>query len=231
MSYFGKFYISGPQAQQAADWVFTGILPMVHLQNVQLLNVQVKNVQLQNVQLQNVQLLIVQLQNVQLQYFQLQGVQLQDVQITKRPDYQTSSLPNVQFTKRPVYQTSRLPNVQITKHKSSLYISINLQQRYTQIAKRKKHRYALYHKVLTYVEYRAVSGVFQNIDPPPPSPPSECVLPPAPKAGGTPSLGPVREVGGSIFWKTPDIGLASYSIISLCAILTKLDKLCQQGCH
>jgi hypothetical protein len=34
------------------------------------------------------------------------------------------------------------------------------------------------HKVLTYVEYRAVSGVFQNIDPPPPSPPSDCVLPP-----------------------------------------------------
>jgi hypothetical protein len=32
-------------------------------------------------------------------------------------------------------------------------------------------------KVLTYVEYRAVSGVFQNMDPPPPSPPSECVLP------------------------------------------------------
>jgi hypothetical protein len=35
------------------------------------------------------------------------------------------------------------------------------------------------HKVLTYVENRAVSRVlFQNIDPPPPSPPSECVLPP-----------------------------------------------------
>jgi hypothetical protein len=34
------------------------------------------------------------------------------------------------------------------------------------------------HKVLTYVEYRAVPGVSQNenIDPhPPPSPPSECV--------------------------------------------------------
>jgi hypothetical protein len=30
-----------------------------------------------------------------------------------------------------------------------------------------------YHKVLTYVEYRAVPGVFQNIDPPTPSPPSE----------------------------------------------------------
>ncbi len=27
------------------------------------------------------------------------------------------------------------------------------------------------------VEYRAVSCVFQNIDPPPPSPPGECVLP------------------------------------------------------
>jgi hypothetical protein len=33
------------------------------------------------------------------------------------------------------------------------------------------------HKVLTYVENRAVSRVLQNIDPPPPSPPSECVLP------------------------------------------------------
>jgi hypothetical protein len=52
------------------------------------------------------------------------------------------------------------------------------------------------HKVLTYVEYRAVSGVFQNIEPPPPSPGVE---------GG----------GGSIFWKTLDIGLASYSMISL----------------
>ncbi len=34
------------------------------------------------------------------------------------------------------------------------------------------------HKVLTYVEYRAVSGVFQNIDPPTLSPLSECVLHP-----------------------------------------------------
>jgi hypothetical protein len=53
--------------------------------------------------------------------------------------------------------------------------------------------------------YRAVSGVFQNIDPPPTSPPSECFLPAPGGEGG----------GGSIFWKTPDIGLASYSIISL----------------
>jgi hypothetical protein len=33
------------------------------------------------------------------------------------------------------------------------------------------------------IEYRAVSGVFQNIDPPPPSPPSECVLPPHRRRG------------------------------------------------
>jgi hypothetical protein len=39
------------------------------------------------------------------------------------------------------------------------------------------------HKVLTYIEYRAVSDVFQNIDPPPPSPPSECVLPPHQRRG------------------------------------------------
>ncbi len=66
-----------------------------------------------------------------------------------------------------------------------------------------------YHKVFTYVEYRAVSGVFQNIDP---SPPSECVLPPHQRRTHSPG----GEGGGeSIFWKTPDIGLASYSIISL----------------
>ncbi len=38
------------------------------------------------------------------------------------------------------------------------------------------------HKVLTYVEYKAVSGVFQNIDSTP-SPPSECVLPPHQRRG------------------------------------------------
>ncbi len=49
----------------------------------------------------------------------------------------------------------------------------------------------LHHKVLTNVEYRAVSGVFQNIDPPPPtpSPRSECVLPPQQRRGGTHSPG------------------------------------------
>jgi hypothetical protein len=51
------------------------------------------------------------------------------------------------------------------------------------------------HKVLTYIciEYRAVSGVW----------------------GGGHTRWLERGGGGPIFWKTPDIGLASYSIISL----------------
>ncbi len=44
------------------------------------------------------------------------------------------------------------------------------------------------HKVLTYIECRAVSGVFRTIDPPP-SPPSECVLPPHQRRGGGYTLG------------------------------------------
>ncbi len=77
--------------------------------------------------------------------------------------------------------------------------------------------HTLHHKVLTYVEYRAVSGVFQSIDPPPPSSPSECVLPPHQRRGGywgTHSPGG----GGSVFWKMSDIGLASCSINSLRAL-------------
>jgi hypothetical protein len=70
------------------------------------------------------------------------------------------------------------------------------------------------HKVLTCVEYRSVSGVFQTVTPTHPSPPSECVLLPHQRRGGTHSPGG-EGGGGSIFWKTPDIGLASYSIISL----------------
>jgi hypothetical protein len=49
---------------------------------------------------------------------------------------------------------------------------------------------------------------------PTPPPPSECVLTPHQRRGGTHSPGG-EGGGGSIFWKTPDIGLASYSIISL----------------
>ncbi len=50
---------------------------------------------------------------------------------------------------------------------------------------------------------------------PPPSPPSECV-PLAPKAGGTHSPG---GEGGEVskFWKTPAIGLASYTNLSTAA--------------
>ncbi len=72
----------------------------------------------------------------------------------------------------------------------------------------------MYRKVPTYIEQRAVCGVFRSFDfdpPPPPHPIStQRVCPsPAPKAGGTHSLG--GEGGGAIFRKTPDIGLASYN--------------------
>ncbi len=56
------------------------------------------------------------------------------------------------------------------------------------------------HKVLTYVEYRAVSGVFQNIDPPPPSPLSECVLSQYQRRMGTHSPGG-EGVGGQYIGK------------------------------
>ncbi len=69
------------------------------------------------------------------------------------------------------------------------------------------------HKVLTYVEYRAVSGVFQNYWPPTPLSTQRVCPPPAPKAGGT--LTPGGEGGGGSFSKAPDLGLASFSIISL----------------
>jgi hypothetical protein len=54
-----------------------------------------------------------------------------------------------------------------------------------------------------------MSLVFQNIDPPPPSPPVECV-PPA-FVGGKDTIARGRGGGGSIFWKTRDIGVPSYS--------------------
>ncbi len=59
----------------------------------------------------------------------------------------------------------------------------------------------LLHKVLSYIEYRAVSGVFRTIDP---ASVSSTAHSPGGKGGGR-----------SIFRKTPDIGLASYSIIPL----------------
>jgi hypothetical protein len=101
---------------------------------------------------------------------------------------------------------------------------------------------------LTYVEYRAVSGVFQNIDPPPPLHPASVSSPCSKGWGYTDSPGGEgvggsifgrRQAwgGGAIFWKTPDIGLASYSIIPLrfdpvylyCYHLGSLGGRCQ-GC-
>jgi hypothetical protein len=52
-----------------------------------------------------------------------------------------------------------------------------------------------------------MSGVFQNIDPPPPSLPGECV----PRAFGGEG-GRTHSLGGggwSIFWKTPDTALCT----------------------
>ncbi len=84
----------------------------------------------------------------------------------------------------------------------------------------KGYKLVITKKVLRYVEYRAVSGVFQNtkILPPrrPPLYPASASYPPTTKAGGGGIHSPGGEGGGgSIFWKTPDIGLASYIIISL----------------
>jgi hypothetical protein len=63
-----------------------------------------------------------------------------------------------------------------------------------------------------YVEYRAVSGVFQNIEPPLTA---QLVCTPPPLVRGENTLAGWRGGGWSIFWMTPDIGLASYSIIPL----------------
>jgi hypothetical protein len=65
-----------------------------------------------------------------------------------------------------------------------------------------------------YVEYRAVSGVFRTIDPPPPLSLAS-VSSPRTKGGVVQTRRAVRGWGGSIFRKTPDIGLASYNIIPL----------------
>ncbi len=75
----------------------------------------------------------------------------------------------------------------------------------------------LWHKVLTYI-YRVQSSVWRlpNYWPPTPSTPSECVLPPHQRRGGGGyTLAGRYRGGGSIVRKTPDFGLASYSIIPL----------------
>jgi hypothetical protein len=58
-----------------------------------------------------------------------------------------------------------------------------------------------------------MSDVFQNIDPPPPSPPGECV-PPTFGAGGGHTRWVERE-GRSIFWKTQGTALYSTYVSTL----------------
>ncbi len=65
------------------------------------------------------------------------------------------------------------------------------------------------------IEYRAVSGVFRNIDPQPPLHPAIVSSPRTQRRGGGYTFSGRWGGGGSIFRKTPDIGLASYSIIPL----------------
>jgi hypothetical protein len=61
-----------------------------------------------------------------------------------------------------------------------------------------------------------MAGVFQNIDPPPPSPPGECVSP-AFGAGGGHTRWVERGGGGPIFWKTPGTALYSTYVSTLCS--------------
>jgi hypothetical protein len=65
-----------------------------------------------------------------------------------------------------------------------------------------------------------MAGVFQNIDPPSPSPPGECV--PAAFGAGEGhmhSLGG-EGGGGSIFWKTSDTALYSTYVSTLCLLVS-----------
>jgi hypothetical protein len=55
------------------------------------------------------------------------------------------------------------------------------------------------HKVLIYVEYRAVSGVFQNIDPPPPLHPASVSSPRNEGVWGLHTRRAVRGGGGHYF--------------------------------
>ncbi len=71
------------------------------------------------------------------------------------------------------------------------------------------------HKVLTYIEYRLCLAPFKLLTPHALST-HECVLPPHQRRGVHTTHSPGGEgVGGQYFRKTPDIGLASYSIIPL----------------
>jgi hypothetical protein len=61
-----------------------------------------------------------------------------------------------------------------------------------------------------------MAGVSPNIDPPPPSPPCECVPPPPFWCGGRTHSLVGEGGGGSIFWKTSDTALYSTYVSTLC---------------
>jgi hypothetical protein len=67
------------------------------------------------------------------------------------------------------------------------------------------------HKVLTYVEYRAVFVSSKILPPQPPLHPASVSPPPHQRRG----VHTRRAVRGQYFWKTHGMGLASYTIISL----------------
>jgi hypothetical protein len=78
------------------------------------------------------------------------------------------------------------------------------------------------HKVFKYEEYRVMSGVFQNIDPPTLSPPSECVLPSHQRREGSQGILTIHSprgegVGGQYFGKrqTLDWPLKVYSLYGI----------------
>jgi hypothetical protein len=75
--------------------------------------------------------------------------------------------------------------------------------------------YSVLRKILTYIEYRAVSGVFRSIDP---FPPSECVLlPPHQRLGDTHSPGG-EGVGGQYFGRRQTLDWP-LTVLSLYAVL------------
>ncbi len=94
--------------------------------------------------------------------------------------------------------SAQLLGLQGVEHDEHELTRLGLIQHHVSVnSARQREREGSEHKVLTYKENRAVSGVFQTIDPPPPS--TQQVCPPlAPKAGGTHSPGG-EGVGGQYF--------------------------------
>jgi hypothetical protein len=95
------------------------------------------------------------------------------------------------------------------------------------------------HKVLTYIEYRAVSGVFQNIEPPTLFHPAS-VSSPRTKGGGVHTRRAVRGWGVNILEDARHrMGLLQYNLFTDLRIRTSLDagkyrfiiyrRLCSQG--